>query len=352
MRLAIVGARGSGKSTLFHAFTGKAPDPAANPRDPAVAVVKVRDDRLEWLRGKYDPRKFTPAAVEVSDLPGLPGPNDLTGVKLSELLAAAREADGLMLCVRGFEDPTYPYDDPKPNPVREVEDLAMELLLADQEIAERRMEKLDRKGGNRTDEEKREHAALAKVIEALEAGRPVKNAGLSSADEKVLRGFRFLSEKPWILVLSLPDDMEPGLEQDMEGALEARTAVRAKLEAEVAELDEADRKLFMEDLGITELAGEKVLAAAFRGLGTICFFTTGEDEVRAWPVTRGATAVEAAGTIHSDLARGFIRAEVYGFDELREAGDEAAVKKAGKFRLEGKEYVVKDGDILHVRFSV
>lgn len=354
MQLAIVGARGSGKSTLFTAFTGAVPDPTANPRDPARAQVRVRDPRLEWVREIYDPNKFTPAAIDVLDFPGLPDAGDMSGVKLAELLAAAREADGLIVCVRGFEDPTYPYNDPTAAPLREADHVQSELAFADLEVATRRVEKLERKGGNRTDAEQREFLALGKVVTALEDGMPVKSVELTADEEKLLRGFRFLTAKPWVLVLSQSDaDESEGVLADVPGPFDARLAVRAKLEAEVAELDEEDRALFMEDLGLTSLASESVLRAAFEGLGTIVFFTTGPDECRAWPIPEGSSAVEAAGAIHSDLARGFIRAEVYHWDDLREFdGDEQAVKKAGRFRLEGKTYTVKDGDILHVRFSV
>lgn len=353
MKLAIVGARGAGKSTLFHAFTGAAPIPPANPKDPALSVVKVRDERLERLRDMYRPRKFTPAAVTVCDFPGLPGQDDTTGVKLSELLAAAREADGIIVCVRGFEEPTYPYANPRADPRREVNDVVAELVFADLEMAARRLEKLAKKGGNRDADENREFAALERVHAVLEAGDPVKSAELTEQERKLLKGFRFLSEKPWVLVLSLPDDGgDASVLDSLEGPFDARTTLRAKLEAEVADLDPEDRQVFMQELGIEQLASDAILATAFRGLGTIVFFTTGEDECRAWQIVGGANAVEAAGAIHSDLARGFIRAEVYHFDDLMAAGDEAGVKKSGKFRLEGKDYVVRDGDILHVRFSV
>ncbi len=322
-------------------------------RWPGLSVVKVRDERLEWLRDVYQPKKFTPASVEVCDLPGLPDPSDMAGVKLSELLGAARDADGLIVCVRAFEDPTYPYSKPKADPAREARDVISELAFADLEIATRRMEKLEKKGGNRTDTENRELAALAKVVGALEDGRPLKSLDVSAADAKLLKGYAFLSAKPWILVGSLPDEGGEEAVAAVEGPYEARLSVRAKLEAEVSELDEEDRAAFMDELGLQALAGESVLAAAFQGLRTVCFFTTGSDEVRAWPILRGTKSVEAAGTVHTDMARGFIRAEVYSWQDLKDAGgDEAAVKKAGKFRLEGKGYEVQDGDVFHVRFSV
>ena len=196
--------------------------------------MKVKDPRLEWLRDIYSPKKFTPVAVEVCDFPGLPEPDDAAGVKLSELLAAAREADGLLVCVRGFEDPTYPYRNAVADPSRETDDVVTELVLADLEITLRRLEKLDRKGGNRTEPEKREHAALLHVQEALEAGRPVKAAGLSATDLKLLKGFRFLTEKPWVLVLSLPDEGGEERLDAIEGPFDSRMTLRSKLESEMA----------------------------------------------------------------------------------------------------------------------
>ncbi len=350
MRLAIVGARGSGKGTLYKAFTGQ--DPGFG-QGPSVSVVRVRDERLEWLRDHFQPRKYTPVAIEMCDFPGLPDPGETSGVKLSELLAQAREAEGLVLCIRGFGDPTYPYPDPQPNPAREAGNVASELAFADLDVASRRVEKLERKGGNCIDIEKQELAALRKVVLALEEGLPAKSVNLNPAEEKLLRGFRFLTQKPWVLVLSLPDEGGEEALETIDGPFEARVSVRGKLEAEVAELEPDDRAMFMEDLGIEELIAESVVAATFRALGTISFFTTGEDEVRAWPITAGSNAVEAAGKIHTDLARGFIRAEVYTYDDFRAAeGDVNAVKKAGKFRVEGKDYVVQDGDVINVRFSV
>jgi GTP-binding protein YchF len=352
MRLAIVGAKGSGKTTLFRAFTGAAPAPA-NADGTRVSVVKVRDERLEWLRDFFKPKKYTPVAVEVFDFPGMPDSSETTGMKLSELLAAARETEGLVICVRAFEDPTYPYKNASPDAVAEASQVATELAFADLDVATKRIEKLERKHANMLDAEKRELAALLKIRSTLEEGKPVKSLALNADDKKLLRGFRFLTDKSWVLVVALPDSGGEELVHKIEGPFEARIGVRTKIEAEVSELDPADRAAFMSDLGIESLASESVLRAAFAALGTIPFFTSGEDECRAWPITRGSNAVEAAGKIHSDLARGFIRAEVYSFDDFKAAGgDENAVKKAGRFRVEGKEYVVKDGDILNIRFSV
>jgi ribosome-binding ATPase len=352
MRLAIVGAKGAGKSTLFKAFTAG----TAHPHSEGglhVAVIKVRDERLEWLRDFHKPKKYTPVAIEVVDLPGMPDASETTGMKLSELLAAAREAEGVLVCVRAFEDPTYPYKNAAADPVAEAAAVVSELAFADLDVAMKRIEKLEKKQVHLIDAEKHELAILHKVRIALEAGEAVKSAKLSSEERKLLRGYRFLTEKPWVLVVALPDAGGEDVVARIQGPFEARIGVRTKLEAEVAELDPADRLAFMKDLGIESLASESVVRASFLALGTIPFFTSGEDEVRAWPITRGSNAVEAAGKIHTDLARGFIRAEVYSFDDFKTAGgDVNAVKKAGRFRVEGKEYVVEDGDILNIRFSV
>ena len=228
-----------------------------------------------------------------------------------------------------------------------------ELAFADLDVASRRIDKLERKGGNLLDLEKKELVALQRVKDTLEEGKPVKSIEHHPEDRKLLRGYRFLTEKAWVLAVSLPDTGGEGVADAIQGPFEARLALPGKIEAEVAELDPADREAFMQDLGLHELASEALVRAAFRALGTISFFTTGEDEVRAWPIPSGATAVEAAGKIHTDLARGFIRAEVYSYDDfLAASGDVQAVKKAGKFKVEGRDYVVQDGDILNIRFSV
>ncbi|MHC4924491.1 MAG: DUF933 domain-containing protein, partial [Planctomycetota bacterium] len=220
----------------------------------------------------------------------------------------------------------------------------------------KRLEKIEvskkKSGSPERDAEQREAAALKRVVAVLEEGGTVKQVGLTPEDQKLLKGYRFLTAKPWVLVLSLPDGGDESAVNDLAGEFEARASLCGQVEAEIAELPEEDRLAFLEDLGVERPASEVLLEAAFRALGAVSFFTVGEDEVRAWTLEGAGNAVEAAGCIHSDLARGFIRAEVTPYDELRELGDMQAVKKAGKQRLEGKEYVVKDGDILNIRFSV
>ncbi len=355
MRLALVGARGSGKSTLFRAFTGAAAPAAGGPPGAApLAVVKVTDPRLERLRDLFQPRKYTPAAVEVLDLPGLPGPGDEPDARRTELLSAARESDGLLVVVRAFEEPSYPYGDPRPDPAREAAHVVGELAFADLDVAVKRLEKLrasGRKSGVK-EQDAREAAALERIVAALEGGGAVRDVPLSADEEKVLRGFRFLTLKRLVLVVSLPEGGDAAVAEAIPGPFGARAALCGKGEAEVAELDPADRAEFLAAMGVERPAAEVLLEASFRGLGLLTFFTVGEDEVRAWTLREGGSAVEAAGCIHSDLARGFIRAEVTECADLLTLGGLAAVRKAGRQRLEGRDYVVRDGDVLNVRFSV
>jgi GTP-binding protein YchF len=355
MRLAIVGVHGSGKSTLFRAFTGaRAPAAGGSPAAAPLAVVKVKDPRLEKLRDMFKPRKYTPAAVEVLDLPGLQGPGEPSSERKPDLLAAARESDGLLLVVRAFEEPSYPYAEAKADAAKEAAHLVGELAFADLDIASKRIDKL-RSAGKKAgvkEAEKKESEALERIVKVLEDGGSVKDVTLSSEEEKLLRGFRFLTAKPWVLVASIPEGGDPKLAEGLPGRFDARATLAGKVEAEIADLEENDRATFLKEMGVDRPAAEVLLEAAFRGLGLVAFFTVGEDEVRAWTLRGGGNAVEAAGCIHSDLARGFIRAEVVATSELLAAGDMQAVKKAGRLRLEGKEYVVKDGDILNIRFAV
>ncbi len=355
MRLAIVGVHGSGKSTLFRAFTGAhAPQAGGGQGAAPLAVVKVRDPRLEKLRDMYSPKKYTPAAVEVLDLPGLPGPGEQPAARGPDLLAAARESDGLLLVVRGFEEPSYPYAEPRADPGKEAIHLAGELAFADLDIASKRLEKLraaGRKAGVK-EVEKKEMEALERIVGVLEEGGAVKDVTLAFEEEKLLRGFRFLTAKPWVLVASIPEGGDARLAEGLPGRFQSRATLCGKAESEIADLEEGDRAAFLKEMGVERPAAEVLLEAAFRGLGLVAFFTVGEDEVRAWTLRGGGSAVEAAGCIHSDLARGFIRAEVTASAELIAMGDMQAVKKAGKFRLEGKEYVIKDGDVVNIRFAV
>ncbi len=253
--------------------------------------------------------------------------------------------------VRAFEEPSYPYPEPAADPAREAAHLVGELAFADLDSATKRLEKIrstGRKSGVKEAEEK-EAAALERVVAALEEGRAVKDVTLSGEEDRTLRGFRFLTAKPWVLVVSLPEGAAPaGAAEGIPGKFEVRAAIRGRLEAELLDLPPEERGAFRPEGASGRPASEVLLEASFRALAEISFFTVGEDEVRAWTLRRGESAVAAAGRIHSDLARGFIRAEVVASKDLLELGDMAAARKAGRLRIEGRDYVVQDGDVVNV----
>jgi GTP-binding protein YchF len=360
MNLGIVGRSGSGKTTLFHAVGG-APRPKV-PQQPGdervVASIEVPDPRLEWLRDLEQPKKFTPARIEFVDLPGLPV-KDARGK--SELLAAMRDCDGFVLVARAFESANYPYEGGEAmDPAAEVKSLKDEFLVEDYAVLAKRVDKLKdaaKKPSKTRERDEHELHLLSKVLTDVESkGHTVREAVEAhphGSDAAFLRSFAFLSQKPVVLVVNIAE----GSEKDPK-TVEALTAyptslaVNASIEEEIAALDTADRAAFLKDFGIDEPASRKLIRASYAALGLRSFFTSGPDEVRAWTIRGGDDAVAASGRIHSDLARGFIRAEVTPFAALREAGSWRDAKARGATRLEGKEYVVADGDILNIRFAV
>lgn len=356
MKVGLVGLAGSGKSTLFDVLTGERSGEGRDPTASRVATVTLSaDERFLWLADLYQPKKRSPAQFTLSDYPGLPSGGETEG--RARISALRDEVEGLLLVVRGFTTSSYFYPRPEADPSRDARDLVSELLLADLEVVVRRIEKLEtsvKRPGPKQEEEKRELALLKRLEQKLEEEVPVKAMGLTPDEEKMIRSFSLLSAKPWALLVSLADEVTEG-EGDVDDLgvpCEARMAVRVRLEAELLDLEPEERGPFMEELGVEELRLPRFLDRLLRAMGRILFYTVGEKEVHAWELPEGATAVDAAGSIHTDLARGFIRAEVVGYDDFREAGDMRAAKAAGHFRLEGKDYVVKDGDIIEIRFSV
>lgn len=354
MKVGLVGFAGSGKSTLFGALTGGRSAGARDPGAGDVAAVTLEEDpRFLRLCDLYDPKKRTPFSFQLHDFPGLP-PEEKAGA--ARRIASWREdVEGLLLVVRDFETPDYFYPRPAPDPARDALDLVSELLLADLEIVTRRVEKLRvsvTKPTPKQEQEKRELAVLERAMSALEQEIPVKAMDLSPDERKILRGYVLLSSRPWALVVSQGDDGKPGVAAGIEGPFETRMDLRVRLEAELMELEPDERTMFMEDLGVAELLLPDFLENLVSSMGMLRFYTVGETEVHVWELEQGATAVDAAGAIHSDLARGFIRAEVVAYDDLIAAGDMKGAKANGTFRLEGKEYRVKDGDVITIRFSV
>lgn len=353
LALYLIGAPGAGKSTVFDALTSTPQGPHFSSQDRhRLGTVKVPDPRLEALEELYRPKKCTPAEVTFVDV-GLP-PASGEPRRLGELTAFLSEADAFSLVVQAFGE--MDYRGREPDPVAQLEAMLLELIVADLEKVERRLQRLaeERQKGQKGLET--EEALLERCRAWLEAERPLRRLALKPEEDKRLRGFRFLSQKPLLVVANVAETrldgsgLEPLRAACAEADLEL-IAFCAPLEAEIAQLDAEAQTAFLQDYGLERPARERLIRAAYRLLGLISFFTVGEDEVRAWTVPYGTAAQEAAGKIHSDMERGFIRAETVGWQELVAAGSWAACREQGLLRLEGKTYLVQDGDVIHVRFN-
>jgi ribosome-binding ATPase len=344
MKAGLVGYAQTGKTTLFNALTGLSVATGAGRGAKAnLGVLKVPDVRIDKLSAIFKPRKTIYAEVGLTDVPG---PRTKGAGLDSATIQALREADALVLVVRGFEEAE------KPDPVRELNDFAAELILNDQIVVERRLDRIAREKGH-----DREKAALDKCLAFLSEGRSLRQAGLGPDDEREITSYAFLSLRPLLAVLNVG-------EADAAGQLPAdfaKTAqelhieglqVCASVEAEISSLPKEEQGEFLASMGIAEPASARLIRSVYHLLDYVSFFTVGEDEVRAWNVNRGDKAPRAAGRVHSDIERGFIRAEVMKYDEFMQVGSEVRMKELGKTHVEGKEYVVQDGDILHFRFNV
>lgn len=366
MQIAIVGLARAGKTTVFNSLTkGDAETGGFGGLTVNTGVVKVPDERLVRLTTLFKPKKEVPADVTYVDLPA--AATAAEGEPHADIpadqLARLRNADALLHVVRVFESDAVPHPLLSVDPARDVEQLELEFTLADLGVVEKRLEKLKPSGRHGTASEKeaneREQVVLEKILPALIDGRPIRDIGLDPDEALRIRGFRFLTEKPVLVLLNVgeadlerADQMAADLDASIEHAMTSVAQLSARIEMEIGELDEEEAQIFRDDLGLEGSSMERVIQASYSLLGLISFFTAGEDETRAWTVQRGASAVDAAGTIHSDLARGFIRAEVIGWEELLELGSMVEAKKQGKLRSEGKTYKVQDGDVIEVLFNV
>ncbi len=345
MKAGLVGYAQSGKTTLFNALTGQHRGGAGRGQ-VNLGAIKVPDARIDALAAIFKPRKTTYAEVQFVDVPGPAGKGSALD---AAALRALAEADSFCLVVRGF-----PALDGRPaDPERELRDFDAELVLHDLALVEKRLERLSRehKQGSA------EHQELTRLHAHLDPGRPLRTMRWSEAEEKELAHFSFLSRRPLLVVVNVAEDAAtapppPGVESAAKERGSEVLSLCAAVEAEIAQLDPAEQPEFLASLGLAEPARARFIRAAYHLLDLISFFTVGEDEVRAWPVRRGDRAPRAAGRIHSDLERGFIRAEVVHYDDFIVVGSESKARQEGKLRLEGKEYVVKDGDILNIRFAV
>lgn len=367
LRAALIGFASTGKTTLFQLMTSlhDVPRTLHGKGETIIGISRVPDARLDRLTAMYQPKKHVPATVEFSDLVAA---GQAGGAQALVDVAAYKNADALVHVLRAFQGASVPHPSGSIDPGRDAQAMEDELILADLGLAERRLERLARDlKKSRSPDLERERDVLTSCKAALEEGRPLRALDLTGEDSKRLRGFQFLSAKPLLIVINLDEQQlaaggesatraeraaqAAGLSSFLTRAHTAAVAVCAKIELEIAQLEPPDASAFGAELGLKESGLDRVIRASYDLLGYISFFTVGEDECRAWSIPRGTPAQIAASEIHSDIARGFIRAEVVGYDRLVARGTMAACRDHGEVRLEGKEYLVEDGDVINFRFA-
>ncbi|HUI87183.1 MAG TPA: redox-regulated ATPase YchF [Anaerolineales bacterium] len=352
MKLGIIGLPQSGKTTIFNALTrGNTPTTASAGRiEVHTAVVDVPDARVDKLSAMFKPKKTIYAKVTYADIAGLETGAAKTGIS-GQLLNQLTQMDGFILVVRAFVDDNVPHPAGKVNARRDVETMLSELLLNDLIAVERKLERLTeerKKGGTDKVLNERQTALFTRLHEALNASTPIRKIEINAEESKELASFGLLTRKPILTVFNLDE----GQSAPMMPLDHPSVALLGKLEMEIAQLSTDDAAVFMKEYGIEELSLSRMIKLSYDLLQLQSFFTVGEDEVRAWTTQRGVSAVEAAGEIHTDIQRGFVRAEVVACDDLLSLGGMNEAKAKGKLRLEGKEYLVKDGDIMHIRFNI
>jgi len=356
MKVALLGLLQSGKSTILAALSGKA-IPPVGATAIEEAIVSVPDERLDWLTQYYKPKKTTYATIDCLDLPGFNFTDEHGRAAARRLINQIRTVDLLVLVVRAFENPAVPAYRNSVNPAGDLTQLQTELLLADLELVATRIENLEKqvhKPSKTQAHDKAELALQKKLQEAIESEKPISSAIENDAEREMIKSLGFLTLKPIAVAVNVGEaqlNEKFDFTDRISGAVPVIT-ICAKLEYELAQLDADSRAEFMADLGITEPAAGKFVKSCYSALGYVSFLTVVSDELRAWPIKRGTVALDAAGKVHSDIKRGFIRAETFVFDDLKALGSEKALKAAGKIRLEGKEYVVQDGDVINFRFNV
>jgi GTP-binding protein YchF len=363
LQLGIIGLPLSGKTTVFNALSGShaAVGDYSTAKAANLAVVKVPDRRLDRLTEIFQPRKITHAEIEYVDIAGLTRDASAPDKKKeAAYVHSLRQTDALLQVVRCFENPNVAHPDGSIDPRRDISEVDLELILSDLIVVENRLSKLDHLlKVTKKDQDEFQLNILQKCKEALEQGTPLRALDFTSEEKKAIGGYRFLSQKPMLYLLNLDEDqcLDSARWDDdfsfITGTPQSSLAhICALLQMEIASLDEADRPEFMSGLGLKELASETVIRKSFDLLGLIVFLTGGEPEVHSWPIPRGATAHQAAGEIHSDIQKGFIKAEVVSFEDLDRLGSWSRARDEGKLQLHGKDYIVRDGDVILFRFNV
>jgi GTP-binding protein YchF len=363
MKIGLVGLPLTGKTTFFNLLTGAAKDSESSSYAKSGALegtARIPDERIDFLAGIYKPKKVTYATIDVIDINGItPESSGSKGSSAYHFLEKARQVDALVHVVRAFRDDRVPHIDGSIDPLRDIQTINMELLFADLAVIENRIQRIET-GKKVTKENLQELEVLKKCRECLESEKLINSMNLSDEEKVYLRTFNFLTERPLVLLVNLDDEQfSNGSYERKEELLQYAAAgklpvieVSAKTELEISELDEEDKKLFMEDLGIKETGISRLASTVYDYLQLISFLTVGDDEVKAWTIRKGTQAKAAGGKIHSDIERGFIRAEVVKYSDFKSLGSMQKVKEKGLFRLEGKEAVIEDGDIINFRFNV
>lgn len=356
MRVVLTGPSQSGKSTLFAAVAeaGGSHVDLSRLDQPHLAVVKVPDERLATLARIYECEKVTPAEVEFLDLPGFDLSDQAGRNRASVHFSAMRQSDALVFVVRAFANEAVGAYRGRIDPAGDVEEMLSEMLFADLDQVTSRIGKLEtslKRPTSEREEQTRELDLMKRLSAVLEGEGAIADAIVSEAEARLIRGFAFLSEKPALVAVNCSED---ALEQVEPSRIAGLSCIRlsAKIEEEIACLPPSERGEFLADLGLTDSARDRLIRACYERMNLVTFLTVGKNQCRAWAIPAGADAVTAAGEVHSDMARGFIRAETVAYDDFREAGSIKGAKAAGKVRLEGKHYIVQDGDIINFRFNV
>lgn len=358
MKLALIGLPKTGKTTIFNALTRSEhnTDKYAPPAHEAnIGMVQVADERITRLSELYKPKKTIYASIEYHDYPGLFAKEHEGGE--NAMLSEVKSADAFIVVLRGFADEELDSLHEIGTPARQFMHLEEEMILADQIVAEKRLEKIELgyKRGVKTPAVQIEEKALREILAHLQSNQPISTLTLNTEEEKAVRGFQFLSAKQILVLINCSEDnlqaWDAFITELGEKGYQAH-AIAGKFEEELSKLDSEEAEMFMADMGLKESIRDRLTHWSYQLMGYVSFFTVGADEVRAWTVERGSNAVTAAGKIHSDLARGFIRAECFKYEDIMAYGSEKILKEKGLFRLEGKEYIVKDGDIISIRFNV